>query len=268
MPLHPHLPHAAPKAHDPHDPPCFACSGDWVSLLEQEAAAGLTHHLDAPSTLPNEAIRPPRARLRVIVRTCADCGLLARTTMRGCVHPQCADLGPVHSRPRQAAPCPLATSHGLGSCPGTDRSSLMSSAGQFAHPVLVARKSSNESTSSSASGANGKGPPMHDGRIDRMDTSLHAAASVPDRARRGEEASTILPHARRTATRTRQLAVREGEMGAMGKQKNVPPGMEALHACSRRKYGFSFYRGSVLVLTFLCYTGYHASRKPPSIVKR
>ncbi|GFR46862.1 hypothetical protein Agub_g8503, partial [Astrephomene gubernaculifera] len=34
-----------------------------------------------------------------------------------------------------------------------------------------------------------------------------------------------------------------------------------------RKFSYNFYRGSVLLLTFLCYMGYHAARKPPSIVK-
>ncbi|GIL70411.1 hypothetical protein Vretimale_3592 [Volvox reticuliferus] len=50
--------------------------------------------------------------------------------------------------------------------------------------------------------------------------------------------------------------------------KNVPPGLEILQACnSGRKFSYNWYKGSVLILTFLCYMGYHAARKPPSIVK-
>eukprot|EP00798_Chlamydomonas_sp_ICE-L_P000225 gene225-3993_t len=50
-------------------------------------------------------------------------------------------------------------------------------------------------------------------------------------------------------------------------QANVPPGVEAIYGCTRQKPTYNLYKGSVLVLTFLCYTMYHASRKPPSIVK-
>ncbi|KAG2498316.1 hypothetical protein HYH03_003577 [Edaphochlamys debaryana] len=50
--------------------------------------------------------------------------------------------------------------------------------------------------------------------------------------------------------------------------KNVPPGLELLHTCNGgRKFSYNWYRASVLILTFLCYMGYHAARKPPSIVK-
>ncbi|KAL6765554.1 glycerol-3-phosphate permease-like protein [Haematococcus lacustris] len=48
--------------------------------------------------------------------------------------------------------------------------------------------------------------------------------------------------------------------------KNCPPGLELLHNYIGRR-SYNWYRGSVLILTFLCYAGYHASRKPPSIVK-
>ncbi len=50
--------------------------------------------------------------------------------------------------------------------------------------------------------------------------------------------------------------------------RNVPPGIRLLHSFTKRKFSFAFYRGSVLILTFLCYAAFHASRKPPSIVKR
>ncbi|PNW74950.1 hypothetical protein CHLRE_12g503000v5 [Chlamydomonas reinhardtii] len=51
-------------------------------------------------------------------------------------------------------------------------------------------------------------------------------------------------------------------------KKNVPPGLEILHACyGGKRFSYNWYKGSVLVLTFLCYMGYHAARKPPSIVK-
>lgn len=50
--------------------------------------------------------------------------------------------------------------------------------------------------------------------------------------------------------------------------RNVPWGIEALQACNGgRKFSYNWYKGSVLLLTFLCYMGYHAARKPPSIVK-
>lgn len=50
---------------------------------------------------------------------------------------------------------------------------------------------------------------------------------------------------------------------------NAPPGHRALEACIRGGRGFSLKanRRLVLVLTFICYAAYHASRKPPSIVK-
>lgn len=50
---------------------------------------------------------------------------------------------------------------------------------------------------------------------------------------------------------------------------NAPPGHRALEACIRGGRGFSLKanRNLVLVLTFICYASYHASRKPPSIVK-
>mmetsp|Transcript_37528 Transcript_37528/g.83540 ORF Transcript_37528/g.83540 Transcript_37528/m.83540 type:complete len:499 (+) Transcript_37528:190-1686(+) len=49
-------------------------------------------------------------------------------------------------------------------------------------------------------------------------------------------------------------------------QGNVPTGMEVLQKYNG-KFTYNWYKASVLILTFLCYTGYHASRKPPSIVK-
>mmetsp|Transcript_15883 Transcript_15883/g.47023 ORF Transcript_15883/g.47023 Transcript_15883/m.47023 type:complete len:501 (-) Transcript_15883:936-2438(-) len=48
--------------------------------------------------------------------------------------------------------------------------------------------------------------------------------------------------------------------------KMVPLGIESLQG-SPRRYSYNFYKATVLILTFLCYAGYHAARKPPSIVK-
>jgi sugar phosphate permease len=50
---------------------------------------------------------------------------------------------------------------------------------------------------------------------------------------------------------------------------NAPVGHRLLESCSRGGRGLSLRanRMLVLVLTFLCYAAYHASRKPPSIVK-
>ncbi|CAG9462249.1 unnamed protein product [Pedinophyceae sp. YPF-701] len=47
-----------------------------------------------------------------------------------------------------------------------------------------------------------------------------------------------------------------------------PPGLRLIHAYRHgRVFTRSFYKYSVLLLTFLTYAAYHASRKPPSIVK-
>ena len=50
---------------------------------------------------------------------------------------------------------------------------------------------------------------------------------------------------------------------------NAPLGHRVLESCTRGGRGLSLRanRMLVLVLTFLCYAAYHASRKPPSIVK-
>ncbi len=52
-------------------------------------------------------------------------------------------------------------------------------------------------------------------------------------------------------------------------QYNAPFGHRVLESCTRGGRGLSLRanRMLVLVLTFLCYAAYHASRKPPSIVK-
>lgn len=47
----------------------------------------------------------------------------------------------------------------------------------------------------------------------------------------------------------------------------TPPGMEALHACYGRRFSHTFYKNLALVLTFLTYALFHATRKPPSVVK-
>eukprot|EP00959_Pyramimonas_sp_CCMP1952_P371915 7788014-Pyramimonas_sp.AAC.1 len=49
---------------------------------------------------------------------------------------------------------------------------------------------------------------------------------------------------------------------------SLPPGVAALiNARGGRNYSAQVYRISVLLITFLVYTLYHAARKPPSIVK-
>eukprot|EP00249_Psilotum_nudum_P017943 c26563_g1_i2 orf=580-2346(-) len=47
----------------------------------------------------------------------------------------------------------------------------------------------------------------------------------------------------------------------------VPPGLKLLMTGVTREWGYRSYRTSVLVLTFVAYVLYHASRKPSSIVK-
>eukprot|EP00249_Psilotum_nudum_P023533 c28911_g1_i1 orf=1064-2512(-) len=47
----------------------------------------------------------------------------------------------------------------------------------------------------------------------------------------------------------------------------VPPGVKLLRSLVNREPDYDAYRTSVLILTFIAYTLYHVSRKPPSIVK-
>eukprot|EP00250_Pteridium_aquilinum_P016777 c23288_g2_i1 orf=375-2480(-) len=47
----------------------------------------------------------------------------------------------------------------------------------------------------------------------------------------------------------------------------VPPGIKLLRRVRSQDFSFESYRTSVLLLTFIAYTLYHASRKPASIVK-
>ncbi|KAK3242524.1 hypothetical protein CYMTET_47798 [Cymbomonas tetramitiformis] len=47
----------------------------------------------------------------------------------------------------------------------------------------------------------------------------------------------------------------------------VPPGIEALIQSRGRNYTLQTYRALVLVITFIVYANYHATRKPPSVVK-
>lgn len=49
--------------------------------------------------------------------------------------------------------------------------------------------------------------------------------------------------------------------------RSTPPGIEMAQYFQGRRFGYNYYKGLVLVITFLCYAGYHASRKPPSVVK-
>ncbi|EFJ16023.1 hypothetical protein SELMODRAFT_179800 [Selaginella moellendorffii] len=47
----------------------------------------------------------------------------------------------------------------------------------------------------------------------------------------------------------------------------TPPGIAISRSLSGRQFQYGFYRFLVLALTFVAYACYHASRKPPSIVK-
>lgn len=60
---------------------------------------------------------------------------------------------------------------------------------------------------------------------------------------------------------------RQHEMSRSKSHRNVPPLIEVLHAIRGTRLHYNTYKYSVLVLTFLCYTAFHAARKPPSIVK-
>jgi hypothetical protein len=44
--------------------------------------------------------------------------------------------------------------------------------------------------------------------------------------------------------------------------------MDALHACYGRRFSFATYKVLALAITFWCYCLFHATRKPPSVVKR
>ncbi|GBF91304.1 glycerol-3-phosphate transporter [Raphidocelis subcapitata] len=48
---------------------------------------------------------------------------------------------------------------------------------------------------------------------------------------------------------------------------STPAGIEVLHAWYGRRFNHAFYKNMALVLTFLTYALFHATRKPPSVVK-
>ncbi|KIZ03834.1 hypothetical protein MNEG_4124 [Monoraphidium neglectum] len=48
---------------------------------------------------------------------------------------------------------------------------------------------------------------------------------------------------------------------------SIPPGIDALHQCYGRRFSHTFYKNMALVLTFFTYALFHATRKPPSVVK-
>jgi hypothetical protein len=50
--------------------------------------------------------------------------------------------------------------------------------------------------------------------------------------------------------------------------RSSPPGMDMLHNCYGRRFSFATYKTVALVITFWCYCLFHATRKPPSVVKR
>lgn len=50
--------------------------------------------------------------------------------------------------------------------------------------------------------------------------------------------------------------------------RSSPPGMDAVHSCYGRRFSFATYKTVALVITFWCYCLFHATRKPPSVVKR
>eukprot|EP00897_Mesotaenium_endlicherianum_P007371 jgi/Mesen1/6662/ME000340S05826 len=56
-------------------------------------------------------------------------------------------------------------------------------------------------------------------------------------------------------------------MGGMGKTNKAPPGIRLINGFRGKKASFFSYQTLVLILTFFAYVCFHASRKPPSIVK-
>lgn len=50
-------------------------------------------------------------------------------------------------------------------------------------------------------------------------------------------------------------------------QQSVPPLIDMLHNMRGKRFGYGFYKGLALALTFVSYAAFHATRKPPSIVK-
>lgn len=50
--------------------------------------------------------------------------------------------------------------------------------------------------------------------------------------------------------------------------KSLAPGIDAVHGCYGRRFSFATYKVLTLVITFWCYCLFHATRKPPSVVKR
>lgn len=49
--------------------------------------------------------------------------------------------------------------------------------------------------------------------------------------------------------------------------RGIPPGISIIRSLRGKDWSFSSYRYAVLLITFIAYTCYHASRKPSSIVK-
>lgn len=49
--------------------------------------------------------------------------------------------------------------------------------------------------------------------------------------------------------------------------RGSPPGVSLIRSLRGKDWSFSSYRYAVLLITFIAYTCYHASRKPISIVK-
>ncbi|CAA2933532.1 glycerol-3-phosphate transporter 4 [Olea europaea subsp. europaea] len=49
--------------------------------------------------------------------------------------------------------------------------------------------------------------------------------------------------------------------------RDIPPGILLIRSIRGRDWNIKTYRYMVLIITFIAYTGYHASRKPSSIVK-
>lgn len=56
--------------------------------------------------------------------------------------------------------------------------------------------------------------------------------------------------------------------GHLRMARSSPPGMDMLHNCYGRRFSFVTYKTVALVITFWCYCLFHATRKPPSVVKR
>jgi hypothetical protein len=82
-------------------------------------------------------------------------------------------------------------------------------------------------------------------------------------------AATAAEHVAPLALRRSSLGPAAAAMGSQHRASKLPPlGMDALHSCYGRRFSFATYKMLALTITFWCYCLFHATRKPPSVVKR